>query len=91
MKIRNGFVSNSSSCSFTINLEKVSQLQYFKIRNKIETLAEIDKSHDREQTWRMSLNDYDYTLCVSADMDDDFQMEDFLMTEIGISEIESKY
>jgi hypothetical protein len=46
MKIRNGFVSNSSSSSFMIPKRYVSEYQLELIENHIEKARKIDPTHD---------------------------------------------
>lgn len=78
MKIRNGFVSNSSSSSFTISLDEVSRYQFEMIRSKINELALIQTNRENEEVWHMNLSEYDFTLNIYASMDDDFDWMDFL-------------
>jgi hypothetical protein len=92
MKIRTGFVSNSSSSSFIIKCGDLSQEQYFQIKFKLNELAQIEKDREREEvTWKMYIDDYDFTLHIYASMDDDFEMEHFLSYTVGVHEIESRY
>ena len=51
MKIRNGFVSNSSSSSFVILKDALSELQCEKIFNYIEEV-ELLISKDEEENWQ---------------------------------------
>jgi len=42
MKIRQGFVSNSSSCSFLIKKELLNELQIEQIKNHIKVASKLD-------------------------------------------------
>jgi len=46
MKIRNGFVSNSSSSSFVINKNFISNDQLIKIKNHIAESKKIDQAYE---------------------------------------------
>ena len=46
MKVRNGFVSNSSSSSFVIKKEDLSEFQLFMIRNHFDIGKVLDKHID---------------------------------------------
>ena len=46
MKVRNGFVSNSSSSSFVIKKEDLSDLQIYLIKNHLEVGKILDKHID---------------------------------------------
>ena len=75
MKIRQGFVSNSSSSSFAIDLQKLSKNQFLLIKYRNEELPEDYK-------WRIYIDEDKYELCGYTDMDS-FNMYKFLV-EIGI-------
>jgi len=50
MKIRNGFVSNSSSSSFCINKNLLTQQQIDQIVDHIDTAVEIENYPSKEHT-----------------------------------------
>jgi hypothetical protein len=60
MKIRNGFVSNSSSSSFVINTKNLSAQQIEAIRNHIE-VAEIYQSNFSNLKHELSSIGYDFS------------------------------
>jgi hypothetical protein len=77
MKLRFGFVSNSSSCSFIIPMKSISGLQLKAIIDHEEI-----KSVESNNAWRVDIGG-EYVQ-VSTDMDN-FDMHAFLL-EIGVSE-----
>ncbi len=84
MKIRRGFISNSSSSSFIIPRSCVSDYQLEKIKNHIEesekTFLVCDNCYDNHDAW--SISDDDYKVEGDTGMDN-FPMDRFL-SEIGI-------
>jgi len=80
MKIRNGFVSNSSSSSFTIDKETLSPLQ-------IKALLAYAESEDNWDAW--SVNEFDN--CMSGFTIMDNGSIEKLMEDLGITEIEWEY
>ena len=88
MKIRNGFVSNSSSSSFIINRHKINEKQLEQIINHIEVSQELNKKNhyglfdynDVEDSWNVDIKED--TIQVSTFMDN-FSMLDFLKA-IGV-------
>lgn len=102
MKIRNGFVSNSSSCSFTISKKNLTDKQIELIRDHISvwrdyyTKEEIgrwnnpnDATFDRHNEWNITETDDEIDCGTSMD---NFDLEDFLQ-RIGInkSQLEKYY
>ncbi len=88
MKIRNGFVSNSSSSSFVVPLRVVTPMQLEQIYNHIEVDQELKLGCSCEieslnNAWDISINKYMQTLTVSTSMDN-FDMGKFLWG-IGVS------
>lgn len=77
MKIRNGFVSNSSSSSFIIKKETLSELQ-------IQSLIDYIYSEENWDGW--SINDLDDCLSGFTIMDN--CNIDKVMDKLGITEIE---
>ena len=98
MKIRNGFVSNSSSSSFVIKIKKLSKLQIWAIENHIEAARNIldwnlswddpesngERVAIRQDAWDVSFNYHDKTITVDTAMDN-FDMKQFLK-EIKVKE-----
>jgi len=87
MKIRNGFVSNSSSSSFVIKKDSITPFQIELIRNHME----IGKRFDIYQSWR-SDDSFDEWAISEDDMEirgstiiDNFDMDAFL-EKIGVPE-----
>ena len=77
MKTRNGFVSNSSSSSFVINLNDLDNNKFQLIRYKIRDLSNDEK-------WQMYIDENNFQLCLSTDMDN-FNMYQYLIS-IGVDE-----
>lgn len=90
MKIRNGFVSNSSSSSFIISKRNLSEPQIFKIKNHIEYASEnFPQIHwaTPNQEWCVDETDEQVTVWTSMD---NFDMYEFLLL-IGIDDEYIKY
>jgi len=85
MKIRNGFVSNSSSSSFMIKRYYLSDKQIEDIQNHIEVAKECynDKWIDDSDRWYVDVDDK--YVVVSTPMDN-FDMCYFLLNCIGVKE-----
>ena len=93
MKLRNGFVSNSSSSSYIINRNKINEKQLDQIINHIEVSKELnEKNHlfdfnDFDCAWNVDVKDE--TILVSTIMDN-FDMHDFLIA-IGVKSDAIRY
>ena len=85
MKIRQGFVSNSSSASFVIDKTKLNGLQIIAIKNHIQTAIELgmDEYSTEYNAWEIT-DDDSGTMELSTIMDN-FDMSTFL-TRIGVPE-----
>jgi len=85
MKIRMGFVSNSSSSSFTIDKFYLSGEQIYKIKNHIEVAkTKFPKKNfncDEENAWE--IRESESSIIGGTDMDN-FDMEKFLKL-IGVN------
>lgn len=90
MKIRSGFVSNSSSSSFIIPLYKLSEDQKDKIYNHISIAKKIDdelKSKNLEpvyewyEEWKVKEDDFCIWCATSMD---NFDLVKFLIEELNI-------
>ena len=84
MKIRNGFVSNSSSCSFIIPKEILSAVQIDMIKNHIEYAKENfpQLNADCCNAWDIEENEEAITACTSMN---NFSMYKYLLL-IGVKE-----
>ncbi len=81
MKIRTGFVSNSSSSSFVIKKDKLTAEQIDKIKNHGEEAKKLEMDYvETSDYWTIM----ETPLCIKGDTYmDNFSMEDFLR-EIGV-------
>lgn len=76
MKIRNGFVSNSSSSSFVIDKTKLNPLQILAIRDHIYTAKNIGmKNVYEEDAWYVDETETTFNL---ETVIDNFDMSEFL-------------
>lgn len=76
MKIREGFVSNSSSSSFIISKRKLSALQIAALYNHIQIGKDLGIEYcDPDDAW--SIDEDEDTIRLSTSMDN-FDMDDFL-------------
>lgn len=78
MKLRTGFVTNSSSSSFTIAKSNLTADQIDKIKNHIEAAKELkmdDSYYDKWDKW--SITETDYSIHGFTIMDN-FNMSKFL-------------
>ena len=76
MKIREGFVSNSSSASFVIDKAKLNVLQLLAIRDHIQVAEKLGIEYcDSGDAW--DVREDDTTITLDTIMDN-FDMEEFL-------------
>ena len=104
MKVRAGFVSNSSSASFVVQKSNLNEMQLCMIRNHIEGAKMFDRcveyfSNEDNQFMSPSalfgwydewrIEEDDETITVSADMDN-FDMEAYLQRiDVCLSDMQS--
>jgi len=97
MKKRIGFVSNSSSSSFIINKDNVSQKQINKIYNHIKeakgmsspnnTPEGYDHKYGWDDTWNVTENEREILMDTTMD---NFDMYEFLI-DIGVDKIDIEF
>ena len=80
MKMRNGFVSNSSSSSFVIMKRDLTEDQLRQIRDHAEIAADMVDLDGADQPW--SIDEDDFMIKGSTWMDN-FDMSDYL-DRIGV-------
>ena len=73
MKTRNGFVSNSSSSSFLINIDKLTLEQ-----------IEMIKNHPAEGYEKWELREVKGLLCTTSM--DNFDLKEYVLTKVGVEE-----
>lgn len=78
MKIRTGFVSNSSSASFVIDARKLTELQVLAIRDHINVGSKMGVEYaDEDDQWDIREDEDDGKIYLSTSMDN-FNMDEFL-------------
>lgn len=80
MKIRDGFVSNSSSSSFIIMKEKINALQLCQIVDHVTECEKYGMSCGNDEIWSIDTTDY---LVRGDTWMDNFDMDQFLR-RIGV-------
>ncbi|MFW5752184.1 MAG: hypothetical protein ACOCW8_02480 [bacterium] len=96
MKIRRGFVSNSSSMSFVISLKDVTDDQVNKILNHVSHASQMLESGELDSSFRprgrgefggfftpWSITCYEEYITGTSDLNNNFNMHDFF-EKIGI-------
>jgi len=86
MKIQNGFISNSSSCSFVINKGNLSEIQMVLIQRYKETAKLINMEQD-DTPW--DITETDTTISGTTHMDN-FDMK-HLLRFIGVDEADIEW
>ena len=81
MKIRNGFVSNSSSSSFVIKLDDINSRQKMGI---YDHRKELEKDGCEDDAWDISEN---ANVIKGTTSMDNFDMEDYLTNTLNIDNI----
>jgi len=85
MKIRNGFVSNSSSSSFIVKKEGLNELQIYAIHNHIEMVNKMifpEWTAEEHPDGAWNVKEHDNIIELSTGMDN-FDME-FFLKKIGV-------
>lgn len=84
MKIRSGFVSNSSSSSFAVSLHKLTVTQLCQILNHEACGAELGVEYAASDPWNISVKN---GVLYGDTWMDNFNMEEFL-EKIGVADVE---
>lgn len=82
MKIRKGFVSNSSSSSFTISLNDITAMQLRMIENHA-SIADAVGGYDHDEPW---IIDVEGAEVIGRTFMDNFDMHHFLINVVRVDE-----
>ncbi len=89
MKIRQGFVSNSSSSSFIVSKNVLSNSQIRKIKNHIKYAKTNFQMDNADSIERWGIEETEEEITMSTGMDN-FDMHEFLV-KIGVHDNNIKY
>jgi hypothetical protein len=82
MKIRNGFVSNSSASSFVISLNDITAMQFKMIENHAG-IAKALGGYDDDDSWYI---DIEGAIVKGSTFMDNFDMHHFLVNVVKVPE-----
>ena len=83
MKIRLGFVGNSSSSSFLIDKAYLSRNMIERIEQHATSPEFMASGNDKDDAWAVYEEDDHLRVCTSMD---NFDMEDFLINAVSVPE-----